>query len=244
MRFFLARSGISGFTRPDEFDLCGCCCCEAPRIYQWLCEADGVIRWLIYAPKGGETQYPGFKFNPHRWTGPEDPRAHLCLGPEAWARQSRIGRGLSFASVHRWKSNFQYVTFAVLIVEPSMATWYMVPMPSMIDTYDLKLFYTLCTYNSIKWFVLNVLSMFGYYKGKPYPRLRCIVWWDLGLIIASFLEKHCVVYLYALVFLGENPFRVIRRGPLNYSLLKIKFLNNCFSSHTSPMTDLEFIVLT
>ena len=31
MRFFLARSGVSGFTRPDEFDLCGCCCCEAPR---------------------------------------------------------------------------------------------------------------------------------------------------------------------------------------------------------------------
>ena len=34
MRFFLARSGVSGFTRPDEFDLCGCCCCEAPRIYR------------------------------------------------------------------------------------------------------------------------------------------------------------------------------------------------------------------
>ena len=24
MRFFLVRSGISGLTRPDEFDLCGC----------------------------------------------------------------------------------------------------------------------------------------------------------------------------------------------------------------------------
>ena len=30
--FFLARSGVSGFTRPDEFDLCGCYCCEAPRL--------------------------------------------------------------------------------------------------------------------------------------------------------------------------------------------------------------------
>ena len=32
LRFLLAKSGVSGFTRPDEFDLCGCCCCEAPRI--------------------------------------------------------------------------------------------------------------------------------------------------------------------------------------------------------------------
>ena len=32
MHFFLVRSGVSGFTRPDEFDLCGCCCCEAPRL--------------------------------------------------------------------------------------------------------------------------------------------------------------------------------------------------------------------
>ena len=31
----------------------------------------------------------------------------------------------------------------------------MVPMPPMIDTYDLKLFYTLCTYNSVKRFVLK-----------------------------------------------------------------------------------------
>ena len=59
-------------------------------------------------------------FNPHRWTGPDDPRAHLGLGPVTRARASRIGRGLSFASVHRWKSNFQYVPFAVLIVEPSI----------------------------------------------------------------------------------------------------------------------------
>ena len=42
--------------------------------------------------------------------------------PEARARESQIDRGLSFASVRRWKSNFQYVTCAVLIVEPSMAT--------------------------------------------------------------------------------------------------------------------------
>ena len=79
-------------------------------------------------------------FNPHRWTGPDDPRAHLSLGPEGRARASRIGRGLSLASVHRRKPNFQYVTFAVLIVEPSMATCYMVPMSSMIDIYD-------CIYN-------------------------------------------------------------------------------------------------
>ena len=49
MHFLLARSGVSGFTRPDEFDLCGCCCCEAPRIYQSIRD-----RWshslLICAP--------------------------------------------------------------------------------------------------------------------------------------------------------------------------------------------------
>ena len=68
--------------------------------------------------------------------------------------------------------------FAVLFVEPSMATqWDEVLMPSMIDTYDLKLFYTLCTYNSIKLFVLNVPSMFGYYKGKPYPP-ACVALFD------------------------------------------------------------------
>ena len=33
MRFLLARSGVSGFTRPDEFDSCGYCCCEAPQKY-------------------------------------------------------------------------------------------------------------------------------------------------------------------------------------------------------------------
>ena len=27
-------------------------------------------------------------FNPHRWTGPDDPRAHLSLGPEGRARAS------------------------------------------------------------------------------------------------------------------------------------------------------------
>ena len=32
LRFLLAKSGVSGFTRPDEFDLCGCYCCEPPRL--------------------------------------------------------------------------------------------------------------------------------------------------------------------------------------------------------------------
>ena len=47
MRFFLARSGVSGFTRPDEFDLCGCCCCEAPRLDRTI-----RVRWshLVGSP--------------------------------------------------------------------------------------------------------------------------------------------------------------------------------------------------
>ena len=106
LRFFLARSGVSGFTRPDEFDLCGCCCCEAPRIDRSFSN-----RWSHLVarlrPIGRRNACSGFKFNPHRWTGPEDPRAHLSLGPVARARESRIGWGLSFASVHRQKSNFQ-----------------------------------------------------------------------------------------------------------------------------------------
>ena len=57
-------------------------------------------------------------FNPHRWTGPDDPRAHLSLGPEGRARASRIGRGLSFASVHRRKSNFQIRDICDFICKP------------------------------------------------------------------------------------------------------------------------------
>ena len=42
--------------------------------------------------------------------------------PVARARESRIGWRLSFASVHRWKSNFQIRDFAVLFVNLYMAT--------------------------------------------------------------------------------------------------------------------------
>ena len=42
-------------------------------------------------------------FNPHRWTDPDDPRAHLSLGPEGRARASRIGEDLapSLGSYHK-----------------------------------------------------------------------------------------------------------------------------------------------
>ena len=43
---------------------------------------------------------------------------------------------------------------------------------------------------------------------------------NLGLIIASFFKKALRYLFYALVFLGGNPFRVIRRGPLIYQTLK------------------------
>ena len=62
-----------------------------------------------------------------------------------------------------------------------------------------------------------------------------------NVFIVLYLALRCLFY--AIVFLGGNPFRVIRRGPLNYLTLKSK-VNNCFSSHTSHMTDMEFIVLT
>ena len=79
MRFFLVRSGVSGFTRPDEFDLCGCCCCEAPRFDRTI-----RVRWshslARLRPKGrGNAVFR--HFNPHRWTGPDDPKAwqSTCL---------------------------------------------------------------------------------------------------------------------------------------------------------------------
>ena len=72
MRFFLVRSGVSGFTRPDEFDLCGCCCCKAPRFDRTI-----RVRWshslARLRPKGrGNVLFR--HNNPHRWTGPDDPR--------------------------------------------------------------------------------------------------------------------------------------------------------------------------
>ena len=57
-------------------------------------------------PKGGETYCSGTIIH----IGGPALRIHgaVAVVPEARARESRIGRGLSFASVHRWKSNFQY----------------------------------------------------------------------------------------------------------------------------------------
>ena len=81
-------------------------------------------------------------------------------------------------------------------------------------------------------------------RENPIPRLalHCVIGpGSYNIFIFLYLALRCLFY--ALVFLGGNPFRVIRRGPLIYRTLKIK-INNCFSSHTSHMTDLEFIVLT
>ena len=76
----------------------------------------------------------------------------------------------------------------------------------------------------------------------PWLALHCVIGpGSYNSFIFLYLALRCLFY--ALVFLGGNPFRVIRRGPLIYLTLKIK-INNCFSSHTSHMTDLEFIVLT
>ena len=77
MRFFLAKSGVSGFTRPDEFDLCGCCCCEAPRFDRTI-----RVRWshslARLRPKGrGNVVFR--HNNPHPWTGPDDLRLACVL---------------------------------------------------------------------------------------------------------------------------------------------------------------------
>ena len=66
-------------------------------------------------------------------------------------------------------------------------------MLPMIDIYDWICFwniYTLVIISST--FVLFVWSIFGHYKVKILSSgLRCIVWWDLSLIMASFYKKHC-----------------------------------------------------
>ena len=77
MRFFLVRSGVSGFTCPDEFDLCGCCCCEAPRLDRTI-----RVRWshslARLRPKGRRNVV--FRHNnPHRWTGPDDLKGWCVL---------------------------------------------------------------------------------------------------------------------------------------------------------------------
>ena len=117
----------------------------------------------------------------------------------------------------------KYVTFAVLFVEPSMATqWDGALMPSMIDTYDLKLFYTLCTYYSIKWFLLKrIKHSLAVIRENPIPRLalHCMIGpGSYNSFIFLYLALRCLFY--ALVFLGGNPFRVIWRGTLIYLTLK------------------------
>ena len=73
-------------------------------------------------PIGWGNACSGFKFNPHRWTGPEDPRVTRAL-------ILRLGLD-SLESVEDYllprfidgNPISKYVTFAVLFVEPSMAT--------------------------------------------------------------------------------------------------------------------------
>ena len=81
MRFFLARV-VSVTYQPWHlytFHLCGCCCCEAPRFDRTI-----RVRWshslARLRPKGrGNAVFRNF--NPHRWTGPDDPKAwqSTCL---------------------------------------------------------------------------------------------------------------------------------------------------------------------
>ena len=82
--------------------------------------SDGVIRWLVYAPKGGETYCSGTIIH---IGGPAlTIQGAVAAVPEGRARVSRIGRGLSFASVHIWKSNFQIRHICGFNCRTSMAT--------------------------------------------------------------------------------------------------------------------------
>ena len=120
LRFLLARSGVSGFTRPDEFDLCGCCCCEAPRLDRTI-----RVRWshslARLRPKGrGNVLFR--HNNPHRWTGPEDLKAcqRACLRGGLERLESvedyLLPRFIDGNPISK------YVTFAVLFVNLYMAT--------------------------------------------------------------------------------------------------------------------------
>ena len=121
LRFFLAKSGVSGFTRPDEFDLCGCCCCEAPRFDRTI-----RVRWshsLAHLRRKRRGNAVFRHFNPHRWTGPVAPRVTRAL-------ILRHGRLDCLESVEDYllprfidgNPISKYVTFAVLIVILYMAT--------------------------------------------------------------------------------------------------------------------------
>ena len=73
MRFFLVRSGVSGFTRPDEFDLCGCCCCEAPRIDRSFSNRWSHLVGSLTPQRAAKRSAQAFLIH-SVWTGPDDPR--------------------------------------------------------------------------------------------------------------------------------------------------------------------------
>ena len=159
-------------------------------------------------------------FNPHRWTGPDDPKAWQSTCLRGGLERLESVEDYLLPRFIDGNPISKYVTFAVLFVNLYMATWYMVPMPPMIDTYDLKLFYTLCTYNSIKWFVINrIKHPLAVIRENPIPRLalHCVIGpGSYNSFIFLYLALRCLFY--ALVFLGGNPFRVIQRGPLIYQI--------------------------
>ena len=83
---------------------------------------DGVILLAHLRPKGRRNACSGFKFNPHRWTGPDDPRVTRAL-------ILRLGLD-SLESVEDYllprfidgNPISKYVSFAVLFVNLYMAT--------------------------------------------------------------------------------------------------------------------------
>ena len=85
--------------------------------------------------------------------------------------------------------------------------------------------------------------MFGYYKGKPYPpaALHCVM--GPGSYNSFIFRKALRCLLICTGILGRKPVPCYTAWSLDLPIFKIK-IYNCFSSHTSHMTDLEFIVLT
>ena len=118
--FFLARSGVSGFTRPDEFDLCGCCCCEAPRFDRTI-----RVRWshsLAHLRPKGRGNAVFRHFNPHRWTGPDDPKAWLSTCLRGGLERLESVEDYLLPRFIDGNPISKYVTFAVLFVNLYMAT--------------------------------------------------------------------------------------------------------------------------
>ena len=80
-------------------------------------------------------------------------------------------------------------------------------------------------------------------RENPIPRLalHCVI--GPGSYNSFIFPKNIALFFICIGILGRKPVPCYTAWSLDLPNFKIK-INNCFSSHTSHMTDLEFIVLT